>query len=74
MNPNLDVSVTMISAALQLRALGEWLMVNHERLDPAIILFLGCYMSEVARRAGTVMTVITAPQRQVIAGRRCIFY
>lgn len=70
----LDVSVVMIGAALQLRALGEWLMVNHEKLEPATILFLGCYMSEVARRASTVMTVINNPEQRVVAGRRCIFY
>lgn len=67
----LDVSVVMIGAALQLRALGEWLMVNHEKLEPATVLFLGCYTTEVARRAGATMTAINEP---VVAGRRCIFY
>lgn len=66
----IDVSVTMIVASLRMRALGEWLLANHEKLDPATIIFLDWYMTEIARRA----TITAVTVNQALADRRCIFY
>lgn len=63
MNPQLYVSARLILCALQVRALAEWLSINHEKISPALEAYLGAFYVEIARRVSITVKAVHQQQK-----------